>query len=166
MSEYQLTREIIALSFAQTWTEAKLEWEIAEVYRAGQPDACLCGHFPIIEVCVLVNKATRHEAKVGNCCAKKFLGLRPDDILRALERVKRNPKKSLNAEAIAYAFKMGWITEWERRFYFDIEGMRGLSDGQISKRTEINKYLSKKMRAHEYASGRRGCGKVRARGAR
>ena len=62
MSEYQLTREIIALSFAQTWTEAKLEWEIAEVYRAGQPDACLCGHFPIIEVCVLVNKATRHEA--------------------------------------------------------------------------------------------------------
>ena len=166
MSQYQLAQEIIALSFAQTWAEAKLEWEIAEVYRAGQPDACLCGHLPLIEVCVLVNKVTRHEAKVGNCCAKKFLGLRPDDILRALERVKRNPKKALNAEAIAYAFKMGWITLWEKRFSFDIEGVKSLSDGQISKRTEINENLVKKMRAYEYASGRRGAGKVRARGGR
>lgn len=166
MSEYRLAQEILARSFAQTWAEAKLEWEIAEVYRARQPDACLCGHFPIIEVCVLVNKVTRHEAKVGNCCAKKFLGLRPDDILRALERVERNPKKALNAEAIAYAFKMGWITPWERKFYSDIVGMRGLTDGQISKRTEINEDLVNKMREHEYASCRMGSGKVRVRGAR
>ena len=61
---------------------------------------------------------------------------------------------------------MGWITPWERKFYFDIEGMRGLTDGQISKRTEINNNLVKKMRVHEYTSGRRVRGKVRERGAR
>jgi len=161
MSEYQLTREIIALSFAQTWTEAKLEWEIAEVYRAGQPDACLCGHFPIIEVCVLVNKATRHEAKVGNCCAKKFLGLRPDDILRALERVKRNPTKSLNAEAVQHAFKVGWIDEWERKFCLDIlrkgrgiRGKRKLSDKQTRMKIKINEKIAEKMRTHSHARGR------------
>ena len=47
MSAYRLTQEIMDRSVAKTWAEAKPEWEIAEVYRAGQADACLCGHFPI-----------------------------------------------------------------------------------------------------------------------
>ena len=33
MSEYRLTQEIMDRSFAKTWAEAKLEWEIAEVYK-------------------------------------------------------------------------------------------------------------------------------------
>src|SRR5512135_3283958 len=161
MSEYQLTRKILARSFAQTWAGAKLEWELAEVSKAGPPEVCLCGHFPIIELCLIVNKVTKHEAIVGNCCARKFLGLPADKIAAALERVRKDPRRSLNAEAIPYAFKMGWLTEWERRYYLDIMGKRGLSPGQLSKRTEINVSLVKKMRAYEYTRGR-----DRARGRR
>ena len=36
MSEYRLTQEIMDRSFAKTWAEAKLEWEIAEVTGQGR----------------------------------------------------------------------------------------------------------------------------------
>ena len=39
MSEYRLTQEIMDRSFAKTWAEAKLEWEIAEVYKAYEPES-------------------------------------------------------------------------------------------------------------------------------
>ena len=47
MSEYRLMQEIIDRSFAKAWPEAKLEWELVEVYEAHDREPCLCGHFPI-----------------------------------------------------------------------------------------------------------------------
>src|SRR5512142_394752 len=70
MSEYRLAHEIIALSRARTWAEAKLEWEILEVYEVKAPEACLCGHRPIVELCVLINKVNGQRATVGNHCVK------------------------------------------------------------------------------------------------
>jgi hypothetical protein len=68
MPEFQLTTEIIARSVATTWDAAKLEWSLLEVYEAEEPETCLCGHFPIIELCVLSNRRNQAEATVGNCC--------------------------------------------------------------------------------------------------
>lgn len=53
MSEFQLMREIVALSQASTWDKAKLECELESVYEEEEPDTCLCGHFPINEICVI-----------------------------------------------------------------------------------------------------------------
>jgi len=75
MSEYRLIAEIIGHSEAATWDQAKMEWGLAEVYQAEEPETCLCGHFPIIELCVLRNKLNLAQVTVGNCCVKKFLGL-------------------------------------------------------------------------------------------
>ena len=120
MSEYRLTQEILALSSAHTWPEAKLEWELAEVYEAHDRDRCLCGHFPIIERCVLVNKITGRTVTVGNHCVTKFFELPAEKIFQAFKRVGRDPTKSLNAEAVQHAFKVGWIDPYERKFYLDI----------------------------------------------
>ena len=68
MSEYKLTQEIINRSVSDRWDEAKLEWSLCEVYEAEDPETCLCGHFPIIELCVLGNKTNGRFATVGNCC--------------------------------------------------------------------------------------------------
>ena len=46
MSEYKLAEQIIQLSVANTWDEAKLEWQLEEIYRQEEPDTCLCGHSP------------------------------------------------------------------------------------------------------------------------
>ena len=111
MSEYKLTQEILALSVGKTWDRARLEWTLHEVYESDEPQTCLCGHFPIIEICTLLNRSNGNVADIGNCCVKKFIGLPSDKIFSAVKRVRRDPTKSLNAEAISHAFAKGWITE-------------------------------------------------------
>lgn len=146
MSEYKLASAIIALSDAENWDAAKLEWALQEVYEAGEPETCLCGHFPIIELCILKNKRNGNHATVGNCCVKKFVGLPSDKIFRAVKRVRKDTSKSLNAEAIKHAFNRGWITEWERDFYFNIMRKRILTAKQASKKQQINELVLQRMK--------------------
>lgn len=140
MSKYQLPRKIIALSQASNWDQAKSEWFFYRIYREEEeePDTCLCGHFPIIEVCILKNKLNSNTAVVGNCCVKKFIGLPSDKIFQAIKRVRGDNTKSLNAEAINHAFHSGWINEWERDFYMDTLRKRKPSPKQLFKREQIN----------------------------
>lgn len=146
MSEYKLTEEIIARSVADFWDAAKLEWSLSEVYEAEEPETCLCGHFPIIELCILQNKHNHGFATVGNCCVKKFLGLESDKIFQAVKRVRKDNERALNAEAIDYGFSKGWINDWERSFYLDTMRKRILSTKQKSKRIQINEKFSQNLK--------------------
>ena len=56
MPQYKLFSEIINLSVAKKWEEAKKEWELDHIYSADEAQTCLCGHHPIIEICVIKNK--------------------------------------------------------------------------------------------------------------
>ncbi len=148
MSEYKLAKEIIALSEASNWDQAKLEWSLESIYKEDEPDTCLCGHFPIIEICILRNKINSNTAIVGNCCVKKFIGLPSDKIFQAVKRVGKDDTKSLNAETIDHAFQNRWINEWEYKFYMDILRKRSLTDKQLSKKRQINrKVLSRIVNA-------------------
>jgi hypothetical protein len=71
MSQYKLTEEILARSVAKTWDAAKLEWHLEDMYESDEPDTCLCGHTPIIELCFLRNRFNDKDALVGNCCVKE-----------------------------------------------------------------------------------------------
>jgi len=146
MPQFQLMTEIMRLSRAKTWEEAKLEWSLFEVYEVKRPETCLCGHFPIIELCVLINRYNRNQATVGNCCVKKFIGLPSDKIFQAVKRIRKDTSKSLNAEAIQHAFDRKWITAWEKDFYFNIMRKRELSEKQSAKKLQINELVLRKMR--------------------
>lgn len=146
MAEFQLTREILARSTTNTWDAAKLEWVLYEVFESDEPETCPCGHYPIIENCVLRNKTNGIFATVGNCCVKKFIGLPSDLIFQAVKRVRSDLSKSLNAEAIAYARDRDWINDWEQDFYFRIMRKRNLSEKQASKKRQINEKFVLRMR--------------------
>lgn len=152
MSEYRLITEIMERSEASTWDQAKLEWTLADVYQADVPETCLCGHFPIVELCVLQNKLNETMATVGNCCVKKFIGLPSDLIFQAVKRVRADQDKSLNGEAIEHAYSKGWINEWERKFYFDIMRKRNLSPKQAKTKRDINSKMMRNMRRSATAS--------------
>ena len=111
------------------------------------PEACLCGHRPIVELCVLINKVNGQRATVGNHCVKQFLGLPSGQIFEAFKRIEKDPGKSLNAEAIKYLFENGLITPWEQGFCTNTISMhrRKLSDRQINTRIEINKNIVRKI---------------------
>lgn len=87
MPEYLLFKEIIALSVANTWDQARLEWSLQEIYFSEEPQTCLCGHVPIIEICTIGNKLSDNCTEVGNCCVKMFLGLPSDLIFQGVKRI-------------------------------------------------------------------------------
>lgn len=136
--EFKLSAEIVSLSVAKTWDQAKLEWELEDIYHEDVPDTCLCGRFPINELCYLRNTRNGNRALVGNVCVKKFLGLPSAKIFDAIKRITKDTSKALNAETIDHAFKKQWITKWEHDFYFDTWRKRSLSDKQSAKRAQIN----------------------------
>ena len=146
MSEYKLIDEILKLSQSKIWEKAKLEWRLNEIYEADEPETCLCGHFPIIEICILQNKQNAQFATVGNCCVKKFIGLPSDLIFQAVKRIRKDNNKSLNTEAIQFAYDKGWINEWEYRFTIDNMRRRILTAKQLQTRMKINEKMLANMK--------------------
>ncbi len=139
MSEFNLSKEIIALSNSDTWDRAKQEWHLEAIYHLdGDPETCLCGHHPIIEMCILRNSHNNNEAAVGNVCVKKFMGLPSDRIFQCFKRIKQDNTKGLNIETIDYAYEKGWMNAWEKGFSADTMRKRSLSDKQLACRIKIN----------------------------
>ncbi|HJW32458.1 MAG TPA: hypothetical protein VJ505_03740 [Holophagaceae bacterium] len=145
MSEYHLSERLTQLSVSARWDEAKLEWELEDVWHEYEPDTCLCGHTPINEICQLRNKLNGNKAIVGNHCVKKFTELPSDKIFQAVKRVNENDCKALNPEAINHAKSKGWISDWEYNFYLDTWRKRSLSQKQSNTRIRINHKVLQKI---------------------
>ena len=145
MSEYRLSQEITALSKSNKWDDARLEWELFRMFDQEDLDTCLCGHYPIKEICVLRNKLNDNQAIVGNCCVEKFMGLSSDKLFSALKRVKKDISKPFNADVIQFSFDRGYITNWEKTFYIDTWRKRDLSKKQVEVRVGINKKILAKL---------------------
>lgn len=145
MSEFQLTTEIVRLSKADTWDEAKLEWDLVDVEKVDEPETCMCGHQPIVEVCVIANRLNKQVTRVGNCCVKKFIA-RSDKIFQAVKRIKLDVSRSVNSETIEFGYDKEYITERDKKFYMDIMRKRNLSVKQRAWKESINKKILKRMK--------------------
>lgn len=144
MSHQILSSELIKLSQAKTWDQAKLEWEVINVHKVDEPETCLCNHYPIIEICSIKNECTGEEARVGNCCVKKF-NEDSDKIFRAVARVRKDIERSLNAETLRLALKNEWILDKDYVFYFSVMRRRRLSDKQLAWKKDINRKITNKV---------------------
>ncbi|MBE0556316.1 MAG: hypothetical protein IH628_03705 [Proteobacteria bacterium] len=136
-----LKREILSRSHAQDWEVAKREWHLVEISEADEPETCLCGHTPIIELCTIHNKATNTHVDVGNVCVKRFLGFRSDLIFSSIRRIRRDVTKSIGSDAIAFFFTSRVINNWEYDFLQDTFRKRNLSERQLAARRNINEKI-------------------------
>jgi hypothetical protein len=134
----RLRAAILKFSKATDWETARKEWALRTIYDADEPDTCLCGHYPIIEICEIENRVTGERTDVGNICIKRFLGFRSDLIFQALKRVRKDISKSLNADAAAFFRERGAVNDWEYEFLQDTQRKRDLSDRQMATRIAIN----------------------------
>jgi len=147
--EYKLYSELLQLSESQNWSQAKLEWRFEYAYIAEEPETCLCGHFPIKEICTIYNTTTKQRADIGNHCIKQFLNIREQEgIFNSLKKIMKDKYKSVNEQTIEYAFNKSWINKWEYDFYLDIRGKRNLTDKQEEKKLTINKRIINGVRRH------------------
>lgn len=145
--------EILKLSIGDVWEDAVLEWGLTDVWESETPETCLCGHFPIIEICEIRNSKNGATAEVGNCCVKKFLGLPSDKIFTAVKRVRKDDEKALNDEAIEHCKRKRWINTWEYNFLLDTRRKRKLSANQMKKRQQINARVLRNMKRSKGTQG-------------
>ncbi|MBN9567767.1 MAG: hypothetical protein J0H79_09185 [Alphaproteobacteria bacterium] len=134
----QLKAAILTLSRATDWEVAKKEWRLVEISEADEPETCLCGHFPIIELCTISNATTAKSVDVGNVCVKRFLGFRSDLIFQSLKRVRADLDKAIGPDATAFFHERGVINDWEYQFQQSTMRKRNLSARQLASRRVIN----------------------------
>jgi len=123
-----------------------LEWELKDVWRQSAAQTCICGQYPIKEICLLRNQRNGKMVEVGNVCVEQFLRLQSGKIFEALHRVAKDNGKALSKEAIEHAHAKGWISDWERGFYLDTIRKRKLSPKQLAKRRQINEIILARTR--------------------
>lgn len=134
----RLKSEILPLSHAIEWEIARKEWALIGIYEASEPQTCLCGHHPIMEICEIKNSITNNAVEVGNQCVKRFLGMRSDLIFSALKKIRKDISKGLNADSIVFFYQNKILNDWEYGFCQDTKNKRNLSINQMNQRQRIN----------------------------
>lgn len=139
---YKLTEEILKLSVSKYWDRAKFEWHFDSAYESEEKQTCLCGHYPIVNICVIKNKENNSITEVGNCCIIKFLGIdEGNKIFISIKRLRNDITKSMSIEVIEYLKSKNILNAIEFAFYHDVHRKRNLSDKQLEFKTKINKKL-------------------------
>lgn len=139
---FKLTEEILKLSDSRYWDSAKIEWNFENAYYSEELQTCLCGHFPIRNICVIKNTKNKNIIEVGNCCINKFLGI--DDgnkIFISIKRLKEDLTKSMSVEVLDYLKRKKILNDFEYKFYNNIIRKRKLSDKQLKIKKSINQKL-------------------------
>ena len=155
--KYQLIPELLSRSHSKMWSDAKKEWQLKNIYYLdNEPQSCLCGHYPIKEVCVLINNITGSIAEVGNCCVQKFFSLdanyKLSSVFQSLKRISKDISKSVNLDTIRYA---EYLCIWNKKnidFYLDTYRKHKLSKKQSKYRQDLNlKLLQTVLKKQEMA---------------
>lgn len=149
MSFSQLSAEIIHLSRSPNWTEARREWILADVAESDESETCLCGHYPIRELCTITNSVNGAVATVGNCCVHLFMGLPSHMISVGIKRIRNDPEKAMNKALIDYAYAHHWIDDWQADFCRSTCHKRRLSERQLAMRARINGDVLRRMAVYD-----------------
>jgi len=137
----RLRDAILELSVAKQWQAAKREWNLIAVVQAepDEPETCLCGHHPIIELCEIKNQLTSHTATVGNQCVKRFLGIESEALFRGIRRIRKDESKSMGPDLAVWLFEHNNLTQWEYDFQNSTGRKRSLTEKQLAQRQRINR---------------------------
>lgn len=137
--KFKLFTEIKKVSQSKKWDEVKKEWKFVSVYFSEEPQACLCGKFPIKEICILENIKNDNEVEVGNICVNKFLEIEAGFIVEGIKKLNKDISKSISKKLIKKIFDDGIINDWEHEFYNSIWRKRNLTEKQKNIKKKINK---------------------------
>lgn len=141
-SHERLMIEITNLSESKDWETAKAEWQLSHIYEievGEKPGVCLCGHNPIIEICVLENKSNCNTAIVGNRCVKRFLGLLTKSMFVSLRRVTKDSRKTVHKGLLSLLVKHDVITDGDYQRYVKTIRKRNLSEEIERLRLNVNR---------------------------
>jgi hypothetical protein len=145
---WRLPEYLVALSEGNSFPAVLEEWELSHIEHLEQgeeSETCLCTHYPIREVCHIVNIENDNLAIVGNCCVKRFEGdtafAGTHKIFDALKRLRVNIENTANKELIEYAHDTNIITNEDRKRYLKIWRKKKLTDRQFNFIRRVNQQI-------------------------
>ena len=149
---YKLIEYLLSLSDSKERTLAKLEWILDYIYYIKKwegCETCSCGHYPIQEVCVIINIENNNTAIVWNVCVQKFVNqIDSWNIFDWLKRIFKNLSSWPSKELIEYSFCKWYINDWEYKFCSDRFGKKKFSWRQLKIRKKINQKILNQIIKH------------------
>lgn len=115
-----LKERIIELSTNQDWEAARNEWSLTDTYISSVFQKCLCGHYPIKEICEIHNPTTDKKVTVGNCCVKKVFNMESERIFRNIRKCIKDESTLLTDFVLDFAFKNNLIDAIDKHFYYEM----------------------------------------------
>lgn len=98
-----LKRTVIEHSMADTWEEAKKEWDLLTIFT--EESNCICNHF-IMDNCEIRNERNGNTLIVGNVCIHHFEEPKlnvPEKCFEQLKTIQQDPTKFVGVELLRLA---------------------------------------------------------------
>jgi len=140
MAQEDLKKHILAMSHAQDFTQACLEWHLVNIYLTEEWDNCPCGQ-DIKEHCEIANRVTGAQTFVGNVCINRFIPLNTATLFAGLKRIRANRVANVNEDLIAHAEARGFLFPKESVFLRQTARKRSLSEKQLAWKEKINRRI-------------------------
>lgn len=96
---WRLDEAVVSASRANTFDEARHEWDVVEYWDAspggedagtGVPESCVCGHYPIVDCFKIRNRLTGAVLEpIGNVCVHRFSCPDMEETARDLKSISR-----------------------------------------------------------------------------
>lgn len=142
MKKFEILQEkILNQSESKIWEHAKREWKLNYIYENESHQECVCGHYPIKEICVIKNIKNKNQREIGNHCIKQFLGLNTSKLFLSVKKVKKDIVASVDCDTLDYAYENNFISNWDFNFYSHIRLKRILSQKQLDQKIRINEKI-------------------------
>lgn len=136
----RLKEQILPLSNATEWSDAKNEWRLVGIEVQEDWDNCPCGK-EIKELCYIQNQLNGNKTYVGNVCVNRFIGIDTGNLFAGLRRIIDDEAANANEDLIIHAFKLGYIFEREYNFLMQTRRKRVLSGKQLEWKRKINRRI-------------------------
>lgn len=144
MAKDKLKESIIENSVNKNRELAKSEWEVVDIYLKPWYTTCLCGKYPISEVCELQNKNNGKKVIVGNDCVKHFFNIDHGYIYRGIKKIRENIDGVVGKKIIEYALERWRIDATQKAFYVLKKTQKNPWEYLLGIRQEVNNILLNK----------------------
>jgi len=137
-----LKQAVLERSIAKDWRDAIKEWRVVGItLNEEDSDTCVCGHYPIKEICTITNVLTRYDLDIGNHCVLHFLKISTGNVFANIKRIRTDAAKAVTKDLLELAYENCWINDWEYTFCLDTAKRRKMTEKQIACRTRINEKI-------------------------
>jgi hypothetical protein len=138
MAHEQLIEGLLPLSVSDRWSIARREWVLSHIEISEEPRTCVCGQYPINELCYLHNTHNNADALVGNVCVQNFMGIESRPLFAAAKRLAKDLRKPMGERLYLFAVESRWLSAFEVGFYSNTRKRKRLTAKQMDVRIAIN----------------------------